>query len=235
MENAKIIKKAFGIYIEGKGAGDSHVAENLLTFYLEGLLDGEDKDKVEEHLACCGECLDLLLVLKEMESLPQEVPVPEILPPSWQERVKEILSPQSLYIGLKSFKENLEVLFTSGEVLGPGTPLLAVRGAPPNHPSQLVTVQKHFGSLQVEVEVEQVKGGEKELKVALTDRWTQKPRRGLVINLIKQSRILASYVSREGQALFRHLSAGLYYVKIYDQQGLTGMVILNIKGDSHEG
>lgn len=235
MKSEEIIKKAFGLYIEEKGAVGSHLTEETLALYLEDLLAGEEKDRMEEHLAGCPECLDLLLVLKEMESLPQEALSSQPLNSPWVEKLKELLSFQGLYIVVKSLKEKLEIPFTSGEILAPAFPPLGVRGAPPAPCSQLVTVQKHFGSLQVEVEVEQVSKGEKEVKVMLTNRWSKEPQKGMKVNLLRQDRLLSSYIAREGEVLFSHLNAGKYHIKIFDQQSLAGLIILDLKGESHEG
>jgi hypothetical protein len=94
-----------------------------------------------------------------------------------------------------------------------------------------VEVQRDIGGYRIEVEVEHVKGGLCDVAVRVKGQ-DGKAVDGLRLSLFAEGREQASYLTRQGQAVFDGVSEGEYSLTLTDRSGSAGTILLKINEES---
>ncbi len=213
--------------------GEKCPGSEILSQYIDDVLNINEKERIEHHLTECEYCLDTVLLhhkLKEPELSPDA-------PGVWIERAKNLFTVQeneagnSLYdIILKCVKETIEVIKNPGNLtISYETIPVPVRSDKEILSANLITLGKTFDDVESEVEVEKIGESYVNMKIMIKDIRYGNPVEGLRISLFNPHREIASYVARNGEACFEGLRLGEYVIKITKVSKKIGQISLNIK------
>ncbi len=203
--------------------------EEGMANYLGGLLAEDSRKGIEAHLAECTVCLDDLVVVHkaaqdyETERVPQRV----------IDRVMALVPPipgQESFLDLvvRLVKGSLELGRTSGQWVDPlATAPVGIRGRPKPPESSILQVEKEIGKFKVAVEVELVEPGLCQV-VARVKGEEGMGAEGVRLTLISSGREQASYLTRQGEAVFDRVPMGEYNLAISDSGTPVGTVRLQL-------
>lgn len=206
--------------------------EESLAVYLTGHLADSQKRDIEEHLGGCPHCLDELSVAHraaqtgEIESVSQGV----------LQRAMALMPSNRapayfLDLAVQLIRDSLELISTSGELVFAAAPA-AIRGKGKTPASGTVQVSKQLEKYTVTVEVErtndlcQVAVIATPAADALAD--------GLRFSLLSGEREQASYLARQGTAIFDRIPPGRYQLAVAEAGSTLGIIELTIQEDSRE-
>ncbi len=203
--------------------------EESLAVYLSGNLTEEAKEGLEVHLAECSFCVDeLVAVHKAMQDAGTET-----LPRQLMERVMALF-PQLqgeqdfLDLEVRLAGASLELVSTTGRWIDMlGTEPVAVRGRSESCETGLLQVETEMGRFNIAVDVERVESGLCDVVVGIKGE-EGKPVDGVRVGLVSGVRELASYLTRQGKAVFDRVSQGKYNLPISDSGALVGTIRLSI-------
>lgn len=209
-------------------------AEEELACYLEDLLSGPEKRKIEEHFLACDKCLEEFLTLHKVK-FQAEVAQPFALPKKLAQRLKSALPEKrrgliksfadSLLGAANSIKSLLDALVTIDFSPAP------IRGKVASGSQDVITFIKPLGDLKLKLRVEKVAKNKYELLVrafTIDDRPIAK---GLRVGLFQQTRELASYSMQEGEACFEEIRPGRYKLRVMRNKTIVGEFPLSFKGE----
>ncbi|MCZ6624214.1 MAG: hypothetical protein O7B35_08295 [Deltaproteobacteria bacterium] len=203
--------------------------EESLGGYLGGNLRGKAKEELEAHLAGCSFCVDEVVAAhKAMEEVGTET-----VPRQLMERVMALF-PQLqgeqdfLDLEIRLAGASLELVSTTGRWIDTlGTEPVAVRGRSESCETGLLQVETEMGRFNIAVDVERVETGLCDVVVGIKGE-EGKPVDGVRVGLVSGVRELASYLTRQGKAVFDRVSQGKYNLPIYDSGALVGTIRLSI-------
>lgn len=217
----------------GKNAQIGCPEDENLAAYLDGGLSEPARIDIENHLADCRHCLDHFLAAETAarEGLTAAVP------PKMLARVMALM-PQSKPRGnvfnlvVELVRDSLALLATSGRLVMP-TLVARIRGKENIADNSVLHVESEMGQFQVAVEVERLEGDLCQVAVNVTAK-VGVVAEGLRLSLMSGEREQASYLARQGAAIFDRIPPGEYQLVVTGSGNAIGVIKLSIKENGHE-
>ena len=207
--------------------------EESLAGYLSGGISDGRKRQLDGHLADCAVCLDDIGSAYRAQQQGEHDAVPQRL----LEKATALVSakraePDFLEIVVNLLRNSLELVSTSGHV-GFGMTAAEIRGKEKSSDSTILQVEKEVGKFQIRIEVERT---EDELcQVAVTVKANGKTvADGIRLSLVSGHREQASYLARQGVAVFDRIPPGEYRLAVSEASALLGSIRLVIKEGHHD-
>jgi hypothetical protein len=205
--------------------------EEALASYLEDRLTPIMGKEMETHLAQCTACLDELSAAYSSMLGDEKETVPEALVTKAIALIPQTAPEEGFFdMVVRLARASLELVSTTGQLVQvPG--LAGVRGNLESPGTTILQVEKEMGRFKVAVEVEPV---EDELcQLAVTVRAGALPADGIRLSLSAGGREQASYLARQGTAIFDRVSPGDYRLAISEANTPLGSIRLTIKEGHH--
>jgi anti-sigma factor RsiW len=226
----KIMREGIHLSLDQANCPDSMT----LAAYMDQKISESERSSIEDHLSTCDTCLDNLVAAVERSKLISEnsraVPA-HVLEQAIALEQRRRPAREGLFdLVFRLRKSAVELISASGEwaVLPALAP--AVRAKSGGSGQNRVQVQNKIGGYRIEIEVEQMKAGLGDVVVRVAeDRG--KSVDGVRLTLMVEQRERASYVTRQGQAIFDGLQPGEYSLALSDRRGSTGTVRFEIQGE----
>ncbi len=204
--------------------------EESLANYLSGLLGNAAKDSLEGHLASCTNCVDEIVAAhKAMQET-----ATEIVPQRVMDRAMGLVPAKQRNEGVfdlvvRLVKDSIELVSTSGQWV---TPLAAVpvgvRGRAQPSETSILQVEKEMGKFKVAVEVERLELDLCQVVVNVSG-LEGKAAEGVRVSLLAGGREQASYVTRQGEAVFDRIPQGEYNLALSEAGAPVGMIRLKME------
>ena len=207
--------------------------DESLAAYLDGGLSEPARDEIESHLAVCRSCLDHILAA---ENAAREVST-AVVPPKMLARAMSLMlqtKPRGDVFNLvvELVRDSLALISTSGRLVMP-TMAVQIRGKEKIADNSVLHVESDLGQFQVAVEVERLEDDLCQVAVnvksnagSVTD--------GLRLSLMSGEREQASYLARQGAAVFDRIPTGEYQLVVSGSGDSIGVIQLSIKESGHE-
>src|SRR5689334_11423066 len=195
--------------------------EETLANYLTAGVTPTMRENMEMHLAECTACLDELSAAYSSMLVDEKEAVPEGLAAKAMALMPK--PPQEegfLDMVVRLVRGSLELVSTTGRLVD--IPVMAgVRGKLESPGTAILQVEKDMGKFKVAVEVEPV---EEELcQLAVTVKaGAALPSDGIRLSLLAGGREQASYLARQGTAIFDRISPGDYCLAITETNAPVG-------------
>ena len=206
--------------------------EETLASYLAAGLTPTTSEEMETHLAQCTACLDEISAAHSSILEDEKETVPEALIAKAMALVPQAAQEEGFFdMVVRLVRGSLELVSTTGQLVQvPG--LAGVRGKLESPGTTILQVEKEMGRFNVAVEVEPV---EDELcQLAVTVRaGGALPADGIRLSLLAGGREQASYLARQGTAIFDRVSPGDYRLAISENNAPLGSIRLAIKEGHH--
>ena len=206
--------------------------EETLASYLADGLTPTASEEMDTHLAQCTACLDELSAAHSSILGDEKETVPEALIAKAMALVPQATQEEGFFdMVVRLARGSLELVSTTGRLVEvPG--LAGVRGKLETPGTTILQVEKEMGRFKVAVEVEPV---EDELcQLAVTVRaGGALPADGIRLSLLAGGREQASYLARQGTAIFDRVSPGDYRLAISEANLPLGSIRLTIKEGHH--
>ena len=205
--------------------------ENLASYLTELLTEGAKKE-LEAHLAKCSFCVDDLVAVHKAvqddatERVPQRLVdrAMDLVPPTQEQEEQGLLD-----LVVRLAKGSLELIRTSGRWIDPLTSVpVGIRGRPKPSESGILQVEKEIGRFKVAVEVELVEAGLCQIVVRFKGEEEGRPAQGIRVSLVSRGREQASYLTRQGEAMFDRIPLGEYNLAISDSGTPVGTIRLKL-------
>lgn len=203
--------------------------EETLANYLGGGFDASVRESLESHLANCSFCTDILVAAYKTA----EQPITETVPQWLFDRAKDLVpqnrhQPGVLDLVVRLVKDSLELVSTSGQWITPLTAApMGVRGRPQPSETTILQVEKELGRFKVGIEVERIEANLCQVAVRIVGQ-DGKPADDMRVSLILGSREQASYLTRQGEAIFDRIPKGEYHLAISDSGTPVGTIRLEL-------
>jgi len=207
--------------------------EEALASYLAGSLTPSTGQEMETHLSQCTACLDDLSAAYSSMLGDDKETVPEALIANAMALIPQTAQEEGFFdMVIRLARGSLELVSTTGLLVEvPG--LAGVRGKPETQGTAILQVEKEMGRFKVAVEVEPVEDELCQLAVTVSAGGGL-PADGIRLNLLAGGREQASYLARQGTAIFDRVSPGDYRLAISEANAPLGSIRLTIK-ESHHG
>jgi hypothetical protein len=206
--------------------------EDTLASYLADALTPTASEEMETHLAQCTACLDELSAAHSSMLGDEKETVPEGLIAKAMALIPQAAHEEGFFdVVVRLARGSLELVSTTGQLVEvPG--LAGVRGKLESSGTTILQVERDLGRFKVAVEVEPV---EDELcQLAVTVRaGGALPADGIRLSLLAGGREQASYLARQGTAIFDRVSPGDYRLAISENNAPLGSIRLTIKEGHH--
>jgi hypothetical protein len=206
--------------------------EETLASYLASGLTPTMGEEMETHLAQCAACLDEVSAAYSSMLRDEKETVPEAFVTKAMALIPQVAREEGFFdMVVRLARGSLELVSTTGQLVEvPG--LAGVRGKLESPGTTILQVEKEMGRFKVAVEVEPV---EDELcQLAVTVRaGGALPADGIRLSLLAGGREQASYLARQGTAIFDRISPGDYRLAISDANAALGSIRLTIKEGHH--
>ncbi len=224
-------------YLAGKaraqGTRTACPDEEELATYLSGGLGQPAREELESHLAACTACLDDVTAAhasipgSEKEAVPQRLLEHAIaLVPAVSEE------PNIFDLVVRLVLNSIQLVSTSGELV-PATAPAGIRGKLKSSATAIVQIEKEVGKFKVGVEVERVEGDLCQVAVTVNARGMSIDD-GIRVSLLSGRREQASYLTRQGTAIFDRVLPGEYRLAVSQLGRHIGSMRLAIKEAHHE-
>jgi len=222
-------------YLLARKLGNGRVGcpdEETLASYLAGGLTPTICEETETHLSHCTACLDDLSAAYSSMLDDEKETVPEALIAKAMALVPQTAPEEGFFdMVVRLARGSLELVSTTGQLVEvPG--LLGVRGRPESQGTAILQVEKEMGRFKVAVEVEPVEDELCQLAVTVSVGGGL-PADGIRLNLLAGGREQASYLARQGTAIFDRVSPGDYRLAISEANAPLGSIRLTIKEGHH--
>jgi hypothetical protein len=187
---------------------------------------------METHLAQCTACLDDLSAAYSSMLGDEKETVPEALIAKAMALVPQAAQEEGFFdMVVRLARGSLELVSTTGQLVEvPG--LAGVRGKPESQGTAILQVEKEMGRFKVAVEVEPVEDELCHLAVTVKAGGAL-PADGIRLSLLAGEREQASYLARQGTAIFDRVSPGDYRLAITEANAPLGSIRLTIKEGHH--
>jgi hypothetical protein len=206
--------------------------EETLASYLADGLTPTMSDETENHLARCTACLDELSAAYSSMLGDEKEIVPEALVAKAMALIPQAAQEEGFFdMVVRLVRGSLELVSTTGQLVEvPG--LAGVRGKPETPGAAILQVEKEMGRFKVAVEVEPVEDELCQLAVTVKAGGAL-PADGIRLSLLAGGREQASYLARQGTAIFDRVSPGDYRLAISEANAPLGSIRLTIKEGHH--
>jgi hypothetical protein len=207
--------------------------EEALADYLGNRLDMNGQQDLERHLCLCDTCLEAVIAgaaLPEQEGPEAIIAVP-------LSAIKTVLSrlgaqdTQPLQALWKRFKTACDGLVNSlmEIIFFKETEAVYVRGNKHIISKNLVVIEKTFKEIKLEIEVEKIGERTANIKVRASSPDTGARVDGVRVNILKDSREIASFITAGGEALFENIMFGEYKITVHQGEKRLGHLLLAVK------
>ena len=221
------LKKQEHVYRVGSCPDDTQ-----LLHYIEGGLDEPEKEKVEQHLLSCDDCLNHIIVYEKLkqESLLQ---VPET-PNAWIAKIIKMLpgkhvTEEVFDIVLRFAREAIEIIKNPGNLMiAAGPAAVPVRGEAGVVPADYITVSKSFSGINAEIEIEQTDSRHVNIRVIATYNVSGMPVQNMRANLFDPFEESASFVFKDGAVDFKEMKFGRYLIRFMKRREKLGEISLDL-------
>ena len=206
--------------------------EETLANYLAGGVTTSMREDMEIHLAQCMACLDELSAAHSSMMVDEKEAVPEALVAKAMALMPQNAQEEGFFdMVVRLVRGSLELVSTTGRLVE--VPILAgVRGKLESPGTAILQVEKEMGKFKVAVEVEPVEDDLCQLAVTVK-AGAAVPTDGLRLSLLAGGREQASYLARQGTAIFDRISPGDYRLAITEANAPVGSIRLTIKEGHH--
>jgi len=183
--------------------------EEALAGYLSGQLTSTERGELERHLADCSYCLSEVAAAQEAGEPGQTSAVPQWLMERAMALVQAPKAEGLFDLVIRFVKDTVEIVQQSGEWMSTLSPQpVTVRGAAkPN--SGLLQLERQMDAHKIALEIERTEGGGCQVNVRITGE-DGKPVDGVRLSLKAGEREQASFLTRQGQAVFESVPEGEY-------------------------
>jgi len=206
--------------------------EETLANYLAGGVTTSMREDMEIHLAQCMACLDELSAAYSSIMVDEKEAVPEALVAKAMALKPQNAQEEGFFdMVVRLVRGSLELVSTTGRLVE--VPILAgVRGKLESPGTAILQVEKEMGKFKVAVEVEPVEDDLCQLAVTVK-AGAAVPTDGLRLSISAGGREQASYLARQGMAIFDRISPGDYRLAITEANAPVGSIRLTIKEGHH--
>ena len=206
--------------------------DEALGTYLTGNLSDNAKSELEAHLADCAACLDDLSTAYRTAHGAET----DVAPQSIVDRALALVpaaprEPDVFDMIIELVRDSLELVTTSGELVPAQAPA-GIRGKGKLADAAILQVEKGLGKFRVAVEVERVEGELCQIAVRVKAKKGLDSD-GLRMSLLSGGRERASYLARQGTAIFERVPPGDYRLAISEAGIPLGSVRLVLKEGRH--
>lgn len=201
--------------------------EETLANYLGRRLEDDEAIRLETHFAECSFCAeDIVAVHKAIQDTEGSKVLQRVI-----DRAMSLVAdaePQENVLDLvvRLVKGSLELVSTSGQLVLISPPF-GVRARPQTPATAILQVEREMSKFKVKVEVEHVEVGICQVVVRI-EAEGNKPADGIRLSLFSGSREQASYLTRQGQAVFDRLPVGVYRLALSDTGTSVGTIRLGL-------
>lgn len=191
--------------------------EERLVDYLEGRLSEKDRFSVEKHLSDCDECLEAVVITKNLMKDADRVELTEVPSHVTESAVDMVtgrpMKSQRTVIGRlgRSIKKSFSWVSEAFQ-MGPwGTmePVL-VRGSKTSTTQDLVQLSVRLKGIKAQIEIERT--GDEKAHIRVRPHDPDKHQKALRVTLIKGEREIASYILEADYVLFEDIPSGEYTI-----------------------
>ena len=217
----------------GKSPMECPGDENLAA-YLDGGLAEIDRSKLESHLTDCRFCLDELVAAHTAsqqvgsDAVPAKVSARAMALFPESKPMREIFK-----LVIELARDSLELISTSGRLVMPAA-AAAIRGKEKAADSSVLRIESELEKFHVAVEVERLDNNLCQVVVNVTPKAKDGVADGLRLSLMSGEREQASYLARQGSAIFDRIPPGDYQLTMTAPGGFLGAIELSIKENGHE-
>jgi len=204
----------------------------MLANYLAGGVTPTMREDMEIHLAECMACLDELSAAYGSMMVDEKEVVPEALVAKAMALKPQNPQEEGFFdMVVRLVRGSLELVSTTGQLVE--VPVLAgVRGKLESPGTAILQVEKDMGKFKVAVEVEPVEDELCQLAVTVK-AGAALPTDSIRLSLLAGGREQASYLARQGMAIFDRISPGDYRLAITEANAPVGSIRLTIKEGHH--
>jgi len=196
---------------------------------LDGTLTEAERQELEGHLANCTLCLDGLVVAYRAAQAGRDETVPQrALEKAMTLMPRTCADPDFFELVVRLFRDSLDLVSTTGQVVLAAVPA-EVRGKGKIFNAGIVQVEKKLEKFTVTVEAERTE--ENLCQVAVNVRSNGgSVVEGIRLSLLCGGREAASYLARQGTAIFDRIGPGDYLLEVSEAGHSVGTIRLTIKG-----
>jgi len=207
--------------------------EEALADYLGNRLPAAAQQALEQHLCRCDICLEAVIAGAALPQKQDRESITAIPDSAIQKALSRIgaegIGPLSaLWTRLAAICRSLVNSLT--EIIFFKQPAAAhVRGNRRVISPNLVVIEKTFEEIQLEIEIE--KTGEPTANIKVRDISPDAGARvdGIRVNILKDSREIASFITAGGEALFENITFGEYTITVQHGDKRLGHLLLAVK------
>lgn len=207
--------------------------EEALADYLGNRLPAAAQQSLEQHLCQCEICLEAVIA---GAALPEEE-VPESITAIPYSAIQKVLSRigaegtrplPALWTRLAAVCRSLvnslmEIIFFKQPAA------VHVRGNKRIISRNLVVIEKTFKEIQLEIEIEKTGERTANIKVRAISPDAGARVDGVRVNILKDSREIASFITAGGEALFENITFGEYTITVQHGEKRLGHLLLAVK------
>ena len=207
--------------------------EETLADYLGNRLPAAAQQALEQHLCQCGTCLEAIIACA---ALPEEQDQESIAAIPGR-ATQKVLSPigaegtgllPALWTRIAAVCRSLVNSLT--EIIFFKQPeAVHVRGNRRAISPNLVVIEKTFEEIQLEIEIEKTGERTANIKVRTISPDAGARVDGARINILKDSREIASFITAGGEALFENITFGEYTITVQHGEKRLGHLLLAVK------
>ncbi len=207
--------------------------DESLAAYLDGCLSEVTRGEIESHFADCRSCLDHFLAAEKGASDGFEATVPPRVLARAMALVAQSKPKDDVFsVVVEIVRETLSLISTSGRLVMP-TMAAQIRGKKNIADNSVLRVESELGQFQVAVEVERLEDDLCQVAVNVKSN-AGSVADGLRLSLMSGEREQASYLARQGAAIFDRIPPGEYQLVVTGSGNAIGVIQLSIKENGHE-
>ncbi|MBI4848907.1 MAG: zf-HC2 domain-containing protein [Nitrospirae bacterium] len=210
----------------------SCLSEEIFGAYLDNLLDGAEKERVEDHLYQCDACRKQSIIFHRIK---QGIEKEELMrsPKGLTDRARQLVKAKTskplFEVVLEFAKDTVRILKDTGAMF---TPLLAepaARYGTSADTKNTVHLSNTFDEIRVDLIIEKTEDGACEINIKTSDSTSGTPESDVRINLLLGKRELASFVASYGQVSFKNIQNGIYELHIVKSKEVIGRISLELE------
>jgi len=210
-----------------QGKGLSCPGDEALAMYIEGILDEAGTEIVEEHIAHCGDCLDLVAYARDAATPGTLYKAPAFVVDAGMEVVRRS-NRTTLDIVVRFVKDALELVTSTGALSCMPAGSFARGGADTG--KTLVCVTKGMDEILVEVDVERLETDVADITVSARDAKGGHPCTGMRASMFCGEREQTSMYMDNGRVTFERVPPRAYIIKLSRGGNAVGEVRLCMHG-----
>jgi hypothetical protein len=198
--------------------------EETLASYVGRLLENNEATQLESHFAECTLCAEDVVAVRKAAQDRGERAVPQHVVNRAMSLVPDT-RPQILHLEIRLTKDSMELIRASGKLVL-SSPLHSVRAAPKTEQTAILQIEEEIAKFKVMVQVQQLEPWRCQVVVRIAE--INRPADGIRVSLFSADRERASYLTRQGQAVFDRLPVGAYSLDLSDAGAPLGTIRLTL-------